>query len=376
MKIGFDGKRAVFNNTGLGNYSRLIIDLLSQEYPDNEYLIFAPSYHENPRLSPLLQRDNIHLHRPAYGLIKSLPSIWRVTAMGRDAAMNGVNLFHGLSGELPLDIHRSGIRSVVTIHDLIFRRFPDYYAAIDRNIYDYKFRKACANADRIIAISNCTKRDIMEFYDIPAHKIDVVYQGCDEIFTLEWSHSQLEQARNKYQLPDKFILYVGTIEHRKNALLILKALTLLPDDMNLVIVGGDTTYRDTLNKYIDENHLHGRVHFRSAIPFADLPAFYRLASVFAYPSRYEGFGIPMLEAITCGTPAIGAIGSCLEEAGGDASLYVHPDDHAQLAHYITLAVSDDVVRATMIEKGKEHAALFSKKSIAANTMAVYKKIII
>lgn len=317
MRIGFDGKRAVQNFTGLGNYSRYIVDILCQFYPENEYVLYAPKKRENKRLNKLTkQYRQLQLSYPTTSFWKKLSSLWRVLGVTRQLEKERIDIFHGLSNELPLNIHKSKVKSIVTIHDLIFLRYPQYYHSIDRNIYTYKFRKACENADRIIAISECTKRDIIEYFGIPADKIEVVYQGCDTSFTHPVTEEKKREVRAKYQLPEHYILNVGSIEERKNALSAVQALTMLPEQIHLVIVGRHTEYTDKIERFIKENKLEERVHIISNVPFDDLPTFYQLAEIFVYPSRFEGFGIPIIEALYSGIPVVAATGSCLEEAGG------------------------------------------------------------
>ena len=217
MRIGFDGKRAVQNFTGLGNYSRYVADILCHFYPENDYVLYAPKKRENKRMNLLTgQYRQLTLAYPATSFWKKLSSLWRVWGITSQLEKEGIELFHGLSNELPLNIHKSRIKSIVTIHDLIFLRYPQYYQSIDRKIYTYKFRKACENADKIIAISECTKRDIISFFHIPEEKIDVVYQGCDAQFKQTVPENTKEGIRRKYQLPQRYILYLGSIESRKN----------------------------------------------------------------------------------------------------------------------------------------------------------------
>ena len=374
MKIGFDAKRAVNNKTGLGNYSRLVIDVLSEYYPDNEYLLYAPKIMENNRLQPLIERRNVRLVVPQRSIDRKLSSIWRIgSGIVHDYSCDCIDLFHGLSNELPLV--RNTVPTVVTIHDLIFLHYPHCYKSADRLIYNFKFRKACENSDRIIAVSQCTKRDIVECYGIDANKIDVVYQGCDDGFKIKRSNEELAEVRKRYSLPEgKFLLYVGTVEERKNVLLAVKALRLLDRSIPLIIVGRETHYARMVKEYIAKYNLEDRVLFRQ-IHFADLPAVYQSASVFVYPSRYEGFGIPILEALCCGVPVVGATGSCLEEAGGEGSFYVDPDDDEGMAGIIARILEDGQLRQTMIEQGYCHASNFTRESIAKNTMNVYNKVL-
>lgn len=372
MRIGFDGKRAVQNFTGLGNYSRYVLEAIQKYYPEEELYLYAPKYVENKRLAPIMEKGNICLRTPRTGIWKKLRSIWRIWGIIPDLKKDSIKLFHGLSNELPLNIHGQTVtKSIVTIHDLIFRRLPQCYPFIDRLIYDYKFRKACRHADRIIAVSECTKQDIIKDYGIQPEKIEVIYQGCDPAFAVPVSHEKKEEVRKRYQLPDKYLLFVGSIEERKNALLIVKALEHLPADLHLVLVGKKTPYVDLLTNTLN-NDTSKRVHFLHHIPFTDLPCIYQLAQVFVYPSRYEGFGIPILEALNSRIPVVAATGSCLEEAGGPHSLYVHPDDIMGMSKAIEKALQPDT-RDMMIQNGVNWAKQFTQEQMAHQTMACYKK---
>ncbi|ADY52806.1 glycosyl transferase group 1 [Pseudopedobacter saltans DSM 12145] len=370
MNIGFEAKRVFRNFTGLGNYSRAVVKALSENYPDNRYFLYTPDNKGSLNTSLNLKAPNISI---VTAPVKALKAIWRVLQINKNLKEDKIDLFHGLSNELPLNIRKSKVPAVVTIHDLIFIRYPQYFKLIDRNIYKYKFRKACINANRIIAISEQTKRDIIHFFKIDPHKIDIVYQGCDPVFSIPTVREDLQIIKHKYSLPDSFLLCVGTIEQRKNQLLILQALNQIPEDIKLVLVGKPTAYKTELTTYIQTYNLENRVHFLEKVPFQDLPLIYQLANIFVYPSRFEGFGIPLLEAISAGVPAIGATGSCLEEAGGPDSLYTYPDNHNELAKYINMVLQSDELRQKMIEKGLQYASKFSEENIARNLMNVYKK---
>ncbi|MBQ7495821.1 MAG: glycosyltransferase family 4 protein, partial [Bacteroidaceae bacterium] len=320
--IGFDGKRAAQNRTGLGNYSRFVVRGLSRFSTAERLLLYVPKPGKAMALEGVDKERGVVLRSPDdYSgcwrhVWKRLRSLWRVWGVTDELAEDGVQIFHGLSNELPLNIRRAkGVKSVVTIHDLIFLRDPQYYKPIDRWIYRYKFRRACEQADRVIAVSECTKRDIIHFFGTPADKIEVVYQGCDDRFRQQVPGEIKEKVRARYQLPARFVLYVGSIEERKNLLLLAEAMPLLKDrDVQVVAVGRRTSYGKRIDTFIQRNGLDGRFRMMSGVPFADLPALYQMAEVFVYPSRFEGFGIPLLEALCSGTPAIGCTGSCLEEA--------------------------------------------------------------
>lgn len=376
MKIGFDGKRAVQNYTGLGNYSRYIADILCHYYPKNDYILYAPKKRENARLCALTEQyKQLCLAFPTSGIWKKFSSLWRVCGMTKQLEIENIDLFHGLSNELPLNIRKSSVKSIVTIHDLIFLRFPKYYHFIDRKIYEYKFRKACENSDRIIAISECTKRDIIQYFKISPDKIDVVYQGCDNSFTLPVSEEKKKEVRKKYQLPEHYILNVGSIEERKNILLAVKAMPMLPAHIHIVIIGKRTNYTEKIEEFVCEHGLEERVHILSNVPFDDLPTLYQLAEIFVYPSRFEGFGIPIIEALNSGVPVVAATGSCLEEAGGPDSIYVDPDDVQGVANAFKQVYADSEKRIEMIEKGVGYAKQFSERKQAEEIMNIYNQLI-
>ncbi|MBD3748106.1 MAG: glycosyltransferase family 4 protein [Sphingobacteriales bacterium] len=370
MRIGFEAKRAFKNYTGLGNYSRFVIQTLAQKFPNYQYHVYTTDLVKNPRTSFLFNCPNIILRTAPVKLFKAY---WRSKGVVNDLIKDKIEVYHGLSHEIPSGLKKAGIKSVVTIHDLIYLRFPYYFKAIDRKIYDLKFKSACANADKIIAISEQTKKDIIHFFNVDEDKIEVVYQDCDGIFHLTEPADKLTEIKNKYQLPKKYILSVGTIESRKNQLLILKALLNLPENIHVVLVGKHTDYAQILINFIELHQLENRVHFLQNADFKDLPAIYQQAKVFVYPSVFEGFGIPILEALNSGVPVIAVEGSCLEEAGGPNSLYVDKDDAESLAKNLLEIYQNEALREEMAAKGKKFALNFRADKIASQLMRVYHK---
>lgn len=374
MIIGFDGKRAVNNMTGIGNYSRLVIGSLAEEYPSTEFFVYTPKLKENPRLKTIRELHNVQFRiPPASGFGGSL---WRTFGITNNLGPDKVNLYHGLSNELPLNIKEAGIPTVVTIHDLIWRVLPHTFSAVDRMIDDFKYSRSCRNATRIIAISENTKRDIVKFYDINPDKIDVVYQGCDDSFKRRLTPLQLEETRRRLRLPDKYILQVGTVEERKNLESSVRALSTLPPEIKLLAIGKDRRgYMDKVKSIARDLGVSDRVVFRSDISFTDLPAVYQMARVVVYPSRYEGFGIPCLEALESERPLVAATGSCLEEAGGPDSIYIDPENPRQLGEAVLSIISGSKDCAEMICRGKNHAAKFDNAAMATRIMEVYEKTI-
>ena len=229
-------------------------------------------------------------------------------------------------------------------------------------------------SDRIVAVSKFTAKDIVKYYFTPKEKISVAYQGCDSSFRKRCTAAFRKITKENFSLPDRFILSVGTIEERKNTALIVKALPELPD-MHLVIVGKKTPYMLHVIETARSLGVMDRVHILNGVGFKELPSIYQQAEVFAYPSRYEGFGIPVLEALCSGVPVIAATGSCLEEAGGDAAIYIDPDDSHALAEAVKEITSNTSMKVDMIEKGYAHAEQFTDDSLAETLMGIYKEVL-
>lgn len=401
MNIGFDAKRAAQNRTGLGNYSRFVIRILSEKFAGNQYHLYTPKPHRMPYLQEIPTLKHLFLHFPPQGKWSRLRSLWRVWGITKDIQKDGIHIFHGLSNELPLNIGTpeqrkmkaggKGCKYIVTVHDLIFIHTPQYYHWIDRQIYNFKFRRACLCADRVIAVSEYTKQEIMHYYHTPESKIDVVYQGCDPVFSQKIEEGKLQEVKARYQLPDKFVLYVGSIEERKNLMLVAKAMAKLnrrngsqgiqnqaqdqaATTIHVVAVGRRTAYVDKIQDFLKAQGIEHLFHFYHQVPYADLPSFYKWASTFAYPSRIEGFGIPLLEAISSGVPAIGCTGSCLEEAGGPNSIYVNPNDAQGMADAILRTCTDEDLRQHMISEGKKYALNFSDEKLSHDLMRVYENL--
>lgn len=370
--IGFDAKRAMCNMTGLGNYSRLVIDVVADALPDARLRLYTPRDTHNSRLATILKaHHNLSVITPDSRMPGALWRTWGITGQIR---RDGVTLYHGLSNELPLNIRRSGIASVVTIHDVIYRRLPQCYKAVDRAIYDYKYGRSARNADRVIAISERTRDDIIEYYGVDPGRIDVVYQACDPRFAAPVSDADVRRVTGRYGLGTRpYIIGVGTVEERKNQLLTLKALRALPSDITLVLVGRRTPYAAQLDTFAASHALTDRVVWLTDVPFDDLPALYRGAVAAAYPSRYEGFGLPVTEALSAGTPVVVATGSCLQEAAGPTAPAVNPDDPDAMADALNRIIHDTGHARTLVGQGQSHIAQFTPNAFAQGIIDTYKK---
>lgn len=369
MTIGFDAKRIVGNGTGLGSYGRTLINDLADIDGDDTFMLYAPDEGCDELRSQVQPHDNVFFRYPEGMRFRLQRDFWRTRGIVKDLKRDGVTLFHGLSGELPVGIRKAGIPTVVTIHDLIFMRHPEYYNWIDVQIYKHKFFNTLKEADRIIAISERTKQDIIELGGFPADKIEVIYQSCGRKFGSHICEETLQSVHARYELPARYILNVGTIEERKNVMLAVKALRQLPKELSLVIVGRPTPYTRKVQSYADRNGLHDRVRFLHGVSNHDLPAIYHYAECFVYPSRYEGFGIPVIEAIQSGLPVVACTGSCLEEAGGPYNQYVDPDDERGMAEAVMSSVNAD---ETIISRSQEYIKRFENSNVAQQVLDIYR----
>lgn len=365
LKIAFDAKRAFNNHTGLGNYSRFVIKGMLDAYPQHVFYLFTPSVKEE-YASLVEGYTNVHIVSPQNILGKTFKALWRTFGVTGILNKLGVDVYHGLSNELPANIKSFKGKSVVTIHDLIFLRYPQYYKPIDRRIYKRKFLQACVDADVVVAASAQTASDIQSFLGIEAKKIQVVYQNCDEQFEKKLTNQELVMAREKYQLPSSYFICIGTIEPRKKQLLVLQAFHQANVSAHLVFVGKQTEYAQQLHQYINQNNLTDRVQFIAGAAFEDFPALYQNAQMAIYASEFEGFGIPVLEAMRSSVNVAVANTSSLTEVGGDAVLYFDTCD--ELSEILKNA------HQTPINQGKvqNQLAKFSSKNLLAQLMMIYQ----
>lgn len=375
MNIAFDAKRAFQNNTGLGNYSRTLIRSLAGDFPQHAYYLFAP---KQTKMFSTTGFSNLHTVLPARFLHRKLKSFWRSKWVTKDLTRMHMDLYHGLSHEVPFGIHKTGVKSIVTMHDLIFERFPGQYNPLDVFTYRRKARYAAHAADRIIAISEQTKADLITFYHVAPAKIDVCYQSCDPSFAVLHDASTIAQFRTAYELPERYLLSVGSIIERKNLLGIVQGLKQSGSTLPLVVLGNGDGYMKKVKAWIAANGMEEQVIWlneKKRIADAELPLLYQGAAALLYVSLFEGFGIPILEALLSGIPVITSQGSCFAETGGDAALYVDPLSISEIANAISTILSQPALVAALRTKGFAHAQHFTPEKCAAAVMEVYKKTI-
>jgi glycosyltransferase involved in cell wall biosynthesis len=330
------------------------------------------------------QRGEAHLVAPIDTLPRLTTSLdvrpWRLrtaiayfSGVGMDAMFPGIDVFHATEHLLP---RLRRVRSVFTLHDLIFQFDPGSHKPLNIAFLRMMIPRFLRAADAVICVSECSKRDAVRFYDVPSDKICVIYEGVDPRFKPVYDPALLETLRRKYALPDRFILHLGTIEPRKNLPLLFETLpSLLIDNCPLIIAGKTGWLTGPIFDRLKELGVQDRVRFTGFVPDDDLPTLISAASVLVMPSKYEGFGLPVLEAMACGTPVIISNRGSLPEIAGQAALVVDPDDAAELGSALARVWRDPGLRAALRHKGLARAAEFSWERCARETLVVYKRVL-
>lgn len=377
MRIGYDAKRIFHNFRGLGNYSRTLLESLIKHYPDNEYVLFTPPFEDQRAREWNKRFPNLEVVTPKTPVGKLFSSSWRSLFLSNVVQEKKVDIFHGLSHELPPGLKKKGIKSVVTVHDLIFMRFPDYFPWLDRQVYFKKFSHAVKEADLVIAICEQTKKDLIHFLECDPNKIEVVWQSCHPNFYRGFNDETKAQIRQEFELPEHYILYVGAIEERKNALSLVKAFSRIKDLVphDLILVGNGKEYKKLIEKEIIHQGLIDRVKIIGNVPNEKLPGFYQMADLFVYPSFFEGWGIPIVEALFSNCPVITTEGGCFGESGGPGALYANPYSVEDIVSKMEKVLFDDDLKATLIREGREYVEKFHWKNTSQHLMSVYDKVL-
>ncbi|WP_029035039.1 glycosyltransferase family 4 protein [Salinimicrobium terrae] len=370
MNIGYEAKRIFHNSTGLGNYSRDLVKILSTFYPENTYYLYNPKPGKDSLFTP---QGPVEEKLP--GKLKDMifNRYWRHKKVVNDLERDNIQIFHGLSGEIPVGLYKKNIKSVVTIHDLIFLRYPEFYTRLDRSIYKKKFQHAVKEADVVIAVSDQTRKDIVQFLEVDESKLMVIYQGCQKEYKQAYGLEAIQKMLQKYHLPQDYILNVGTVESRKNVLSAVKAIKNI--ETHLVIVGSLTSYGKSVQEYIQQEKLENKVTFLKGLSTYELALLYQGALVFIYPSLFEGFGIPIIEALFSKTPVITTNYGCFPEAGGPDSIYVDPNNVKEISLAISQLLDSPEERNKIAEKGYQYVQKFNDDFIASEMIQVYKDLL-
>lgn len=364
LKIGFDAKRLFNNYTGLGNYSRTLVSNLQKFFPEHEYHLFTNKLEINELTEEFTTAPYI-IHQPEYFLDNVL---WRTAQQSKTVNRLKLDIYHGLSHEFPygIDIHT---KTVVTFHDLIYEKLPTHFSYLDRKLYQYKYKGSAIRANRIIAISNQTKNDIIDLYDVPPNKVEVIYQSLDNAFIDLPLPSSIEVGN--------YFLYVGSIIRRKGLKTVIKAISLLndTDKRPLIVIGDGDKYKDECLNLIQKLKLTKWITFKGKVNNRELSTYYDHSIALVLPSEYEGFGIPIIEALYRSRPVITTKDSSMAEAAGPGGILIDCNDPKALANAM-VEIQSEKMATGLIKKGTDHVKeTFTAEKTAIDMMNVYKRLI-
>jgi glycosyltransferase involved in cell wall biosynthesis len=368
MATYLDVSAAVHRRAGLGRYAESLARALVAANSDR-YALF---YNRERGIEPLAGLGHLSARTVAVGYKSWRMLVWwgQLARVGFDRLLPDAELFHATEHLLlPL----RSIPTVLTVHDLIFRHLPEHHKPLNRWYLNLALPLYCRRADHIIAVSEHSKRDLVSAYRIAAEKITVVHEAADARFRPQPPQA-VAAVRARYGLPDRYLLFVGTIEPRKNLSRLLDAFESVYTDGladGLVIVGRrGWLYGDFFSR-LEESPVQDVALLLGYVPDEDLPAVYAGAQMLVLPSVYEGFGLPVLEAMGCGVPVAASATSSVPEAGGDAALYFNPLDVEAMTDAIRRLLRDAGLRGEMRARGQAQAARFSWERAAVETRAVY-----
>ncbi|CAG0934668.1 mannosyl-N-acetyl-alpha-D-glucosaminyl-diphospho-ditrans,octacis-undecaprenol 3-alpha-mannosyltransferase / alpha-1,3-rhamnosyltransferase [Thermoflexales bacterium] len=403
MRIGIDYTSAATQGAGIGRYTRELMRALLALPADNCYSFFYASRHRIEQ-SAISSQQAASSKQPS--AIRRLPfhDKWLMRVWQRlripipvELIVGKVDLFHSPDFTLPPTL--PGVPTLLTVHDLSFIRDPDSAWPSLRAFLNQAVPRSVKRATHVLADSQATKNDLIELFGTPAEKITVLYSGVEARFAPVHDRTELDRVCAKYQLPRPFILSIGTLQPRKNYGRLIEAFGQLvaarsstsplrgsahalsaergragrnvSPGYHLVITGGQGWMAEPIFEQVKRSGLESRVHFPGFVDDVDLPALYSAADLFAYVSLYEGFGLPLLEAMACGTPVVGSKVSSLPEVIGEAGLQVDPRDVADIAHALQQMIEQPDLRARSIELGLERAKLFTWDKAARELLAIY-----
>ncbi|HYM23249.1 MAG TPA: glycosyltransferase family 1 protein [Vicinamibacterales bacterium] len=367
MKIGIDARK--LHDFGIGTYIRNLLRQLARLDRTSEFVVLCRA---EDRESLASLGDNF---RP---LIETSPnySIAEQVRIPLALRREKVTLFHAPHYVLPPLVR---CRSVVTIHDCIHLMFPQYLP--NRMALTYaraSIRSAARRSTRVLTVSESSKRDILRFVDLPSDKINVIYNAYDERFGVEPREDEVVRVRERYQLHDEFVLYAGNVKPHKNLERLIAAFHLVRqrglDHLKLVLIGDEISRYAALRRAVHKHQLHQYVRFLGYMPEETLAVLYRLSGVFVFPSLYEGFGLPPLEAMASGTPVVTSNVSSLPEVAGDAAVLVDPYDPSALADAMMRVLTDETLRRDLRRRGLERARQFSWEQSVRRVREIYGEV--
>lgn len=364
MRIGIDVSRLREEKRGVAHYLFNLLENISQLDKEDAFYLYSP----RPIKFYPGRGDNWHYR---FGHLPLPGSFWLQTEGKRFIREDKIEVFFGPCDILPLGLPKK-IKKILVVHDLVPVLYPETMANYNHLVHKLFFEKSIKTADAIIAVSQATKKDIIRHFRIAPEKIVVIHEGVKETFSPP-EEEKILSLRQKYGLSKPYILNVGTLEPKKNHITLLKAFKRLKIDWDLVIIGKKGWKAESFFSALKELKLSERVKILGYLPAEDLPAFYAGSEIFIFPSLYEGFGLPLLEAMACGASVICSNVSSLPEIGGDAVLYFNPNSVEELVCQIERLIGDTKLKERLKEKGKERAKEFSWQKTAEKTLKVLKR---
>lgn len=372
--VGYDGRHILGCRSGNGRYVHKLFSHLTQEEDDFDYVLFSPSRTAG---LPLVRRRNWRLSVPPVSFdFRGGRLSWQVFYLPSAACRAGVDLMHA-TAEGGCHRVRQPVKFVVTIHGMGYYIHKKFHSWKVRSMLYWLHKRAAARADQIITSSHNSKRDIMDLLNCPEDRVSVIYLGVDESFRPVADHERIKAVRARYQLPERFLLFVGNLEPRKNVVGLIEAFKLLKGrrrpDHKLVVAGRKAWLYGPIFERVIRLGLEKDILFTGFVPDEDLPVMYSLADVFVFPSLYEGFGLPPLEAMACGAPTVTTNVSSLPELVGDAAVCVSPGDTEEIADAIERLLENDDLRQQYARAGLERARRFRWEETARAVKEVYRK---
>lgn len=375
MKIGIDISLTIGEKAGAGYYASNLVDALAKIDSKNQYILypfFYYIYHPDFKSvqKPLVNNFHIKFERMPKRIIDF---IW-TSGIPKKWILGKVDVLHSTTFCAPKDHYG---KLIVTIYDLSFLTHPQCHVEANRRHCLQGTIDSINYADTIIAISHHGKNELLKYFDINEDKIKVVHLAAKDIFKPANDEAK-EEVLGKYDISEEYIFNLGTLEPRKNIKTLIEAYARLPAIVKrknrLIIGGGRGWLNSEIDKLVKSLNIQQYIKFIGYVKEEDLPALYSAAKLFVYPSLYEGFGLPVLEAMACGTPVITSNSSSLPEIAGDAAILVEPADTKQLTDYMLLLINDEKLRHQMSLKGMEQAKKFSWEKTARETLDIYEKI--
>lgn len=380
LKVGWNATLLGENPAGVGNYIERVMEELGKLSKEESFDLvpFGTGKYDFSRIG---LRENARLFPEFLLKNKFIRILWEHTLLPSKILRADLDIFHSPAHVIPFFNGISGTKQVVTFHDLVFKTYPDSFKNSKGIYLNTVVPRTLSVADKIIAVSRSTKNDLIEEYGVEEERIAVIYNGVDDNYCVLDEAEDLEETKAEYELPDRFILYLGTLEPRKNLKRLIKAYSIIrdkasiPDEVKLVLAGGKGWLYDDIFELVEKKGLEDQVIFPGYIAGEHLVELYNLAELFAYPSLYEGFGLPSLEAMACGTPVVTSNVSSLPEVVGDAAITIDPYDVDELAEQMANVVTSRDLSQNLIEKGKERVDKFSWRKTAEETLKVYKSMV-